>query len=588
MKSIRLSLLLYFLMLVAVALGAASALAYQSSESFLKAKEEARAELLNSQYKRNCGRTRGHLDRMLMGQARALASQVLIQFTWNHTRIQALAPLVGLSCGPNPGALVARWWLATHSGGREVIFDEEHLPRDPELTVPEYFQIDSDWGRTWRSRSMSDRSFPIDLKEFKKMQLGEMRPLDEEEFEPGIHVKRVLFKTTISRFSFLPGPRPERLPSPARRGGHGDFSEWPRPGPRERPAPPPREGSSPAILIHFAAETSQLEDELAKLKTRLDEDLANLKEESRATLASMRNRLLLISLATFAATVVGGFWLVRVGLAPLQRLSEAVSQVSAKDFRLPIEESQLPGELRPIADRLSQTLDLLKRAFAREKQAAADISHELRTPLAALLTTIEVGLRKPRAADEYRELLADCHATGQQMSQLVERLLALARLDAGVDTLRPRTVDVANLAEQCANLVRPLAVARQLTLRVHRNGPVSLNTDPDKLREILTNLLHNAIEYNRPGGNVDLTVDAQNAHLNLEVRDTGIGITPEAREHIFERFYRADSSRHADGLHAGLGLAIVKGYVDLMGGTIAVESSPGQGSVFRVELPSER
>jgi signal transduction histidine kinase len=167
----------------------------------------------------------------------------------------------------------------------------------------------------------------------------------------------------------------------------------------------------------------------------------------------------------------------------------------------------------------------------------------------------------------------------------VERLLILARLDAGVDTLRPREVDVPNLVEQCATMVRPLAEARGLDLQVHHNGPALVSTDPDKLREVLTNLLHNAIEYNRPQGVVAVSVERQNGNLHLEVRDTGIGIATKAREHIFERFFRADPSRQADGLHAGLGLAIVKGYVDLIGGKITVESTEGQGSTFRLELP---
>ena len=107
----------------------------------------------------------------------------------------------------------------------------------------------------------------------------------------------------------------------------------------------------------------------------------------------------------------------------------------------------------------------------REKQATADISHELRTPLAAMLTTTEIALRKPRTAEEYRELLQDCRLSAQQMAQAVERLLALARLDAGVDRLRPQQFDAADLAEQCAALVRPLAEARGLKLTVHRNGP---------------------------------------------------------------------------------------------------------------------
>jgi heavy metal sensor kinase len=340
------------------------------------------------------------------------------------------------------------------------------------------------------------------------------------------------------------------------------------------------------LVIHCASETGPRDAALAKFAAQRDEDLARLDEETDATLVTLRNRLLLIALAAFAASAVGGFCLVRVGLAPLQRLSDAVSRVSPKDFRLPFEEKRLPCELTAIVGGLTQTLDLLKRAFAREKQAAADISHELRTPLAALLTTIDVALRKPRTPEEYREMLADCRESGRQMNRLVERLLTLARLDAGVDRLRPQAVDVAALAEQCAAMVRPLAEARSLSLSVRHEGPAPVTADPDKLREVLTNLLHNAIQYNRPEGRIELTVARDNGSLRMEVRDTGIGIAPEARAHIFERFYRVDPSRHAEGLHAGLGLAIVKGYVDLMGGRIAVDSTEGQGSTFRVELPA--
>jgi len=242
--------------------------------------------------------------------------------------------------------------------------------------------------------------------------------------------------------------------------------------------------------------------------------------------------------------------------------------------------------LAPIVDHLKETLDQLRQAFEREKQAAADISHELRTPVAALLTTLEVALKKPRKPEEYREILAECRESGQQISQLVERLLTLARIDAGVDRLRVEPVDVAELAEQCTALIRPLAESRGLTLRLHSEGEAILKADPAKLREVLTNLLHNAIEYNRPDGRVEISVVRYNGTLRVEVSDTGIGIPPEARTHIFERFYRADPSRHAEGLHAGLGLAIVKGYIDLMGGTISVESVVGQGSTFRVELPA--
>jgi heavy metal sensor kinase len=339
------------------------------------------------------------------------------------------------------------------------------------------------------------------------------------------------------------------------------------------------------LFIQCATDTRARDQALSGYAEELADDLANLESESTATLTSLRQRLMVIGLGAFAAAVAGCCLLVGFGLLPLRRLSEAVSRVSERDFRLQFDDTHLPRELQPIVERLTQTLTQLQRAFAREKQAAADISHELRTPLAALLTTTEVALRKPRAPEEYRELMQDCRETGLQMSQLVERLLALARLDARVDTLRMQEVDAAALTEQCAALVRPLAEARGLKLSVHRDGPAPLAADPDKLREVVTNLLHNAIEYNRPEGSVHVKVQRANGHLCLEVRDTGIGISAEARERIFERFYRADPARHAEGMHAGLGLAIVKGYVDLMGGKIEVESVEGQGSTFRVELP---
>jgi heavy metal sensor kinase len=343
----------------------------------------------------------------------------------------------------------------------------------------------------------------------------------------------------------------------------------------------------PSIFIQCAADTRKRDQDLAGFQKDLDSDLARLEGQSQASLAALKTHLLWICLATFAATTVGGCWLIGVGLSPLRRLSDAVSRVSAKDFRLPLDGPAMPAELRPIVERLTQTLELLRRAFAREKQAAADISHELRTPLAALLTTIEVALRKPRTSERYEELLQECQAIGLQMNQLVERLLALARLDAGADQVRPQEVNVAELARQSLAMVRPLARTRGLDLRISCPESVHLSTDPDKLREILTNLLHNAIEYNRPGGQVDLSVERHDGHLRFDVRDTGVGIPSEAQAQIFERFYRADPSRQANGLHAGLGLAIVRGYVQLLGGTVNLESKEGQGSVFRVELPVE-
>ena len=591
MRSIRLSLVVYFLVLLAGALGAASWLAYRTSEETLSEKKEATRKLIEAQYEENCRQERARLDDQLLTQAQSLARQTQTLLDWPrlHERERELGMLAlsGWPLAPN-GHLTAPVWLAeavrnpdrTHGPEAahapspfyaelfrttvpEIHFDSSSPDQLAMLeSTAELFQIDSAWGASYRSKSMGDRSFPVNPQAF-ALDLAPAWEWADDSLGPDLPVRRVMLRTS-ARFAQPTAPRGRAEDHVPRL----DFQ--------------PRS----AIYVQCAASTAGRDAALRGLGDDRDRNLAAVEAETAGSLAGLRNRLLLTGAVVFLAGVAGCWLLVRVGLSPLHRLSEAVRRVSTKDFRLQVDGRRMPGELKPIAHRLSETLEMLKRAFEREKQATADISHELRTPLAALLTTTEIALRKPRSAEEYQELLQDCRLSAQQMTQAVERLLVLARLDAGVAQVRPQAVDAAALADQCAAVVRPLAEARGLTLTVHHAGPAPLKADPDKLREILTNLLHNAVEYNRPNGAIDLTVARENGSLAVEVKDTGVGIGPEARTHLFERFYRADPSRAGDGLHAGLGLAIVKGYVDLMGGDIAVESTEGRGSTFRVSLPA--
>lgn len=622
MKSIRLALMVYFLALLAVALLAASLLMYRNAEQTLHAKQQAMKKLIEAQCRERCQEKKTHFDNALLTQAQSLAQLVQVQFDW--TRVEEVQPLflLGLLTAPHDlgGHVPALMWIAeslhahrplspppgesrrSQKRRREMrrpeppnpLFQAVRIRLFPVLTdiqfkeemllpgdssVGDYFQIDYPPAKPRRSHSLDDEKFPLDTSAFPPDQLS-YAVYDNRQIGPATRVRRVVLKVSGVEMAWRRrGPRPPRSSS-------------------SRSAEV-RHGQGPTIYVHYAAKTDKRDATLAAFARQRDEELAKVADETRASLRDLRHWLWGISLAVFAATSVGGFWLVRLGLSPLRRLSHAVSQVSVKDFRLPLDERPLPRELRPIAKRLTITLDLLKRAFAREKQAAADISHELRTPLAALMTTTEFALRKPRSPDHYRELLGDVHASAQQMHQIVDRLLTLARLDAGVDRLRLQRIDVAALAQQCADVVRPLAEARGLklnvksfpsttsisTMRSGGNGACLVQADPDKLREIVTNLLHNAVQYNRPDGAIDLRVARENGTLEVEVQDTGIGMAPETRERIFERFYRADPSRGGDDLHAGLGLAIVKEYLDLMGGSIGVESTEGQGSTFRVFLP---
>jgi signal transduction histidine kinase len=622
MKSIRLSLLVYFLGLLAAALGVASLLAYRTSQRTLAEKKRATEQLIEAQYKERCDEARRRLDEKLLQQARTLARLVDLETNWGRlVDVHNLRLLGLLTALPGPqGWGLAHNWVGESKGNvlaADVFWAQFPLNNRKSLSaiklrqglvfrddqVAEFFQIDSSWTNTpYHSPSLAGRSLPLNPRPTDGAEQDPTPEFGDSVLHTSAHpdtaIRCVLVQATVARIvdvrnlpRYLTRPRPVR---PGRGGPAGPS------GPR-RGGPPPnwrREIQTPVIYIQCAANTAPLQEALRGFAQRRDQELAEVEGKADASLSELRRWLFAVGCVTFLAMILGSFWLVRLGLMPLHRLSDAVSRVSPRDFRLPLEQRRLPAELQPIVARLEEMLGQLKRAFAREKQATADISHELRTPLAALLTTIELALRKPRPAEQYREMLQECQLSAQQMNTAVERLLTLARLDAGVDVLRPRAVDVAQLAEQCATMVRPLAEARGLSLHVHAKpapearpgaedeGAVPATTDPDKLREVLTNLLHNAIQYNRPQGSIDVTVGRSNGLLDLEVRDTGIGIAPEARELIFERFYRADPSRGTDGLHAGLGLAIVKEYVGLMGGSIEVESAEGRGSTFRVHLPA--
>jgi heavy metal sensor kinase len=589
MRSIRFSLLVFFLVLLAGALGGVSLLTYNTTAQTLREKQVSAIEHIHLQHAARAEELRQDLDRALLRSAKSLVQR--------NSAASAIKSLHALSVVTSPlaapGIVVAPLWL--RDGVPQMLFKFHAMqpldhaieaPEHEDETLPVYAQTFFASGVPWqRTQSMQGHNFTLDRSFRDRSEFFEER-FDDVEMQ-GMNLRRVSLKVPVIRT--LP-----MAPWPFQRfGGKG---KGPAPNPVKAPpmpaAPPPPMAKGPPrfsffetyYFVLFAVDTAPIDASVAALQRERDERISQVESDTALALRELRGRLLAISALTFVGILVGGFVLIRIGLAPLQRLSDAVSQVTERDFRLKLDTTKLPVELRPIADRLTQTLDQLHQAFTREKQAAQDISHELRTPLAALTTTLEVALKKSRSPADYRELLEECRLSARQMSHLVERLLELAKLDAGVVRLKLSNFDLVELAQECASIVRPLAQARDIALAVHAPSAVLLEADADKLHEIISNLLSNAVEYNRDQGRIDLTVDASGDRISLSVQDTGIGIVPEARERIFERFYRTDPSRHADTPHCGLGLAIVQSYVELMHGTITVDSDAA-GTTFRVELP---
>ncbi len=216
----------------------------------------------------------------------------------------------------------------------------------------------------------------------------------------------------------------------------------------------------------------------------------------------------------------------------------------------------------------------------------ADASHELRTPLTVILTQVELALSRPREATAYRESLQACGRAATRMKSLVDDLLTLARADSGKLELRAEPIDLARIAEGSVALLQPLALERGVRI-LREINPAPLNGDPERLGQVITNLVSNAIQYTQPGGKVVISTRCDGSSALLIVEDTGVGIPEIDLPLVFDRFHRVDSARSRGSGGSGLGLAICQGIVKAHGGEIAVASTLDHGSRFTVTIPMQ-
>jgi len=283
--------------------------------------------------------------------------------------------------------------------------------------------------------------------------------------------------------------------------------------------------------------------------------------------------------------LTGGWWMVSRAIRPIQNISATAVKISAGDLSQRINAAEAESELGQLAAVLNSTFARLETAFAQQRQFTADAAHELRTPVSVMLTQTQTALNRERSGAEYRETLEACQRASQRMRKLIESLLALARLDAGQETLKRLRFDLSKMANDCVALVHPLAHERDVKI-LSELVPLEITGDSERLARVVINLLTNGIQYNRPGGEVRVKLEAQGNLAVLTVSDTGLGISTEDLPRVFERFYRGDKSRTVSNGNAGLGLAISKAMVEAHGGTIEVSSRPEVGTTFTVILPA--
>ncbi|QIF05685.1 HAMP domain-containing sensor histidine kinase [Roseimicrobium sp. ORNL1] len=271
-------------------------------------------------------------------------------------------------------------------------------------------------------------------------------------------------------------------------------------------------------------------------------------------------------------------------IKPIGAISHAARVVAGGNLSERIKIKDATSELGELAGVLNETFTRLQSAFARQAQFTADASHELRTPTFVILLQAQAALKRERSAEEYREALSVCQMAAQQMKNLVNSLLILARQDAPTSEIHRVPCAVDEIVTESASLLRSLAAERNVQVHLDLKSAMALG-DPTQLKQVIANLLVNAIEYNRPGGEVKLAVFQDTTGVVFVVSDTGVGISSRDLPHVFDRFYRADNSRSSAEGHTGLGLSICKAIIESHRGTITVASELGKGTTFTVMLP---
>jgi heavy metal sensor kinase len=297
-------------------------------------------------------------------------------------------------------------------------------------------------------------------------------------------------------------------------------------------------------------------------------------------------QLILAGLLVLVVGCAGGWWISSRIFIPIAKITKSAADISVNNLSKRIESSEVESELVELVDVLNATFARLDAAFSQLVRFTADASHELRTPLAVMRSHAELALTRSRTEEYYQQTIETCLNSATRMTAIVDGLLTLARADAGGMVADRQNVELSDVVRETIRQLRPVAAKSQVNITKELEA-VTVLGNSNLLGRVVSNLVENAIRYNRPGGSIRVMLLTVDDRISLTVSDTGIGIPAADVPHIFERFYRVDQARTRSTGGTGLGLAICKSIIELHGGTIECVATENSGTTFRVQIPKQ-
>src|SRR5436190_251877 len=291
--------------------------------------------------------------------------------------------------------------------------------------------------------------------------------------------------------------------------------------------------------------------------------------------------VLVVLSGSILASILIAIPVTRRGLRPLGEMKRSLERIGPTHLNERVASANWPSELQPMAIAFDEMLKRLDDSFTRLSQFSADLAHELRTPIANMLGEAQVALSRDRSSAEYRETIESTIGECERLSGIVDNLLFVARADAAREPVARNQFDARAAVEKIAAFYETIAEDHHVAISCSGEGQIS--ADPALFERAVGNLVDNALRFTPGNGSIQIVLAQHAAVFEIAVNDTGSGIAPEYLPRVFDRFYRAESSRGSDG--AGLGLALVKSIVDLHGGTARIRSEIGRGTTVSLTFP---